>query len=76
MPLPLKRIDEEEPLTDHDMLQIACILKYYPSVNVTYRFSNRTPHMKFSREAVDWLQDQINSKPLSLSLSLSLPLLS
>ena len=29
---------------------------------VTYKFTNRTPHMKLTRAAFRWLQSQISSK--------------
>jgi hypothetical protein len=32
--------------------------------DVTYGFTNRTPHMKLSRAAYKWLVKQINSKQL------------
>jgi nicotinate phosphoribosyltransferase len=41
---------------------IGVILKFYPKTEVTYNFTNRTPHMKFTRESVDWLKKQIASK--------------
>jgi len=36
-----------------------CVLKYFPDVQVTYRYTNRTPAMKFSRKASRWLEAQI-----------------
>ena len=38
----------------------ACILRYFPTVQVTYTYTNRTPQFKFSRSAFDWLQLQID----------------
>jgi nicotinate phosphoribosyltransferase len=37
------------------------VLKYFPDVQVTYAFKNRTPEKKLSRQAFRWLQIQINS---------------
>lgn len=37
-----------------------CVLKYFPDVPVSYRYTNRTPAMKFSRASVRWLQSQID----------------
>lgn len=37
-----------------------CALKYFPDVPVTYRYTNRTPDMKFSRASIRWLQAQID----------------
>jgi nicotinate phosphoribosyltransferase len=38
----------------------ACVLRYFASTHVTYAYTNRTPHFKFSRKAVRWLQAQID----------------
>ncbi|KAL8696198.1 MAG: hypothetical protein Q9224_002921 [Gallowayella concinna] len=47
--------------TDLYKLTMQCaILKYLPEVPVTYAFTNRTPHMRLSRAAFEWLQEQIN----------------
>ncbi|KAI8626706.1 nicotinate phosphoribosyltransferase [Xylariaceae sp. FL1651] len=35
------------------------VFQHYPDVHVTYAFTNRTPEMKFSREAFSWLRNQI-----------------
>ena len=64
--------------TDLYKLTMQCaVLKYFPDVQVTYAFKNRTPEKKLSREAFRWLQIQINSllfqararKPLTVSQS-------
>ncbi|KAI9656388.1 MAG: nicotinate phosphoribosyltransferase [Alyxoria varia] len=34
----------------------SAVLKYFPDVEVTYSFTNRTPHLKLSRDAFGWLQ--------------------
>ena len=50
-------------LLDTDLYKLTmqcCVLKYFPNVNVTYSFTNRTPHMRFTRAAYRWLQSQIN----------------
>lgn len=39
------------------------VLKWFPEVQVTYAFKNRTPEKKLSRAAFSWLQEQINSGP-------------
>ncbi|KAH7360203.1 Quinolinate phosphoribosyl transferase [Rhexocercosporidium sp. MPI-PUGE-AT-0058] len=47
--------------TDLYKLTMQCaVLKYFPKVEVTYAFKNRTPEKKLSREAFLWLQAQIN----------------
>ncbi|KAL8732101.1 MAG: hypothetical protein Q9181_004079 [Wetmoreana brouardii] len=47
--------------TDLYKLTMQCaILKYLPDVHVTYAFTNRTPHMRLSRAAYQWLQEQID----------------
>jgi len=49
-------------LLDTDLYKLtmqSAVLKYFPQVNVTYNFTNRTPHMKLNRKAFYWLQDQI-----------------
>jgi nicotinate phosphoribosyltransferase len=51
-------------LLDTDLYKLTmqcCVLKYFPDVQVTYGFTNRTPDMKFSRAAVNWLSRQIES---------------
>ncbi|KKY19114.1 putative nicotinate phosphoribosyltransferase [Diplodia seriata] len=50
-------------LLDTDLYKLTmqcCVLKYFPDVNVTYSFTNRTPHMRFTRDAYRWLQSQID----------------
>ncbi|KAL8910269.1 MAG: hypothetical protein Q9171_004433 [Xanthocarpia ochracea] len=57
--------------TDLYKLTMQCaILKYLPDVLVTYAFTNRTPHMRLTRAAFQWLQDQI-SKLANISLTSS-----
>ncbi|EEP77513.1 nicotinate phosphoribosyltransferase [Uncinocarpus reesii 1704] len=47
--------------TDLYKLTMQCaILKYFPSAEVTYAYTNRTKHMKFTREAYRWLKAQID----------------
>ncbi|KAK0123518.1 nicotinate phosphoribosyltransferase [Cadophora gregata f. sp. sojae] len=47
--------------TDLYKLTMQCaVLRYFPDVEVTYAFKNRTPEKKLSREAFLWLQTQIN----------------
>ncbi|MCJ1357025.1 MAG: nicotinate phosphoribosyltransferase [Icmadophila ericetorum] len=46
--------------TDLYKLTMQCaVLKYFPDVHVTYGFTNRTPHMKLTRTAFLWLEEQI-----------------
>ncbi|KIW30546.1 nicotinate phosphoribosyltransferase [Cladophialophora immunda] len=46
--------------TDLYKLTMQCaILKYFPSVDVEYKFTNRTPQMRLDLEAVAWLREQI-----------------
>ncbi|KAI5292781.1 nicotinate phosphoribosyltransferase [Ascosphaera acerosa] len=55
--------------TDLYKLTMQCaVLKYFPTADVTYAFTNRTPDMLFTREAFDWLHEQImNLENISLS---------
>ncbi|KIW96648.1 nicotinate phosphoribosyltransferase [Cladophialophora bantiana CBS 173.52] len=47
--------------TDLYKLTMQCaILKYFPSVDVEYKFTNRTPQMRLDQEAFDWLKGQIS----------------
>ncbi|KAI9726929.1 MAG: nicotinate phosphoribosyltransferase [Chrysothrix sp. TS-e1954] len=49
-------------LLDTDLYKItmqSAVLKHFPRVEVTYSFTNRTPHMRLSREAFEWLRAQI-----------------
>ncbi|KAE9983947.1 hypothetical protein BLS_003352 [Venturia inaequalis] len=58
-------------LLDTDLYKLTmqcCVLKYFPEVQVTYKYTNRTPDMKFTREAVRWLSKQVQ-KLADLSLS-------
>src|SRR5271170_51381 len=53
--------------TDLYKLTMQCaVLKYFPDIQVTYAFKNRTPEKKLSRGAFRWLQIQINSKSCEL----------
>ncbi|RAO71198.1 uncharacterized protein BHQ10_007210 [Talaromyces amestolkiae] len=46
--------------TDLYKLTMQCaVLKYFPDVEVTYGFTNRTPDMKLSRQAYKWLLEQM-----------------
>lgn len=46
--------------TDLYKLTMQCaILKFFPSVDVEYAFTNRTPHMRLNRTAFEWLQRQV-----------------
>lgn len=46
--------------TDLYKLTMQCaVLKYFPDVSVSYKFTNRTPHMKLNRAAFKWLQNQV-----------------
>ena len=46
--------------TDLYKLTMQCaVLKFFPKIQVAYSFTNRTPHMKLTRAACHWLQDQI-----------------
>ncbi|EXJ95863.1 nicotinate phosphoribosyltransferase [Capronia coronata CBS 617.96] len=45
--------------TDLYKLTMQCaVLKYFPSVDVEYKFTNRTPQMRLNKEAFAWLQEQ------------------
>lgn len=47
--------------TDLYKLTMQCaVLKYFPDVQVEYNFTNRTPHMRLTMEAFDWLRSQID----------------
>lgn len=46
--------------TDLYKLTMQCaVLKYFPDVSVSYKFTNRTPHMKLTRAAFNWLHLQV-----------------
>lgn len=46
--------------TDLYKLTMQCaILKFFPQVEVAYAFTNRTPHMKLTKGAFDWLKAQV-----------------
>lgn len=47
--------------TDLYKLTMQCaVLKYFPDVQVEYEFTNRTPHMRLTRAAFNWLRAQID----------------
>jgi nicotinate phosphoribosyltransferase len=49
--------------TDLYKLTMQCaVLKFFKDVSVTYSFTNRTHEKKLSREAFNWLSEQIRSK--------------
>jgi nicotinate phosphoribosyltransferase len=51
-------------ILDTDLYKLTmqcCVLKYFPDVDVTYSFTNRTPEMKFNRAGVKWLEKHIES---------------
>lgn len=59
----MERPDGIDSLLDTDLYKLTmqcAVLKYFPDVLVEYRFTNRTPHMRLSREAFDWLSLQID----------------
>ncbi|KIV77895.1 nicotinate phosphoribosyltransferase [Exophiala sideris] len=46
--------------TDLYKLTMQCaVLKYFPTVDVEYKFTNRTPQMRLSKQAFAWLEEQI-----------------
>ncbi|OCT46724.1 Nicotinate phosphoribosyltransferase [Cladophialophora carrionii] len=46
--------------TDLYKLTMQCaVLKYFPSVDVEYKFTNRTPQMRLNRDAFVWLEEQL-----------------
>lgn len=51
-------------LLDTDLYKLTmqcCVLKFFPDVQVTYSFTNRTPEKKLNRRAFTWLQTQVDS---------------
>ncbi|KAI9777894.1 MAG: nicotinate phosphoribosyltransferase [Peltula sp. TS41687] len=49
-------------LLDTDLYKLtmqSAVLKYFPDVDVTYTFTNRTPQMKLTRAAYNWLEKQV-----------------
>ncbi|KIX07017.1 nicotinate phosphoribosyltransferase [Rhinocladiella mackenziei CBS 650.93] len=55
--------------TDLYKLTMQCaVLKYFPSVDVEYKFTNRTPHMRLNKKAFSWLEEQI-TKLANITLS-------
>jgi nicotinate phosphoribosyltransferase len=46
--------------TDLYKLTMQCaVLKHFPTVEVDFTFTNRTPQMRLNRQAFSWLQDQV-----------------
>lgn len=46
--------------TDLYKLTMQCaVLEYFPTVEVEYKFTNRTPHMRLNKAAFAWLQQQV-----------------
>jgi nicotinate phosphoribosyltransferase len=55
-------------LLDTDLYKLTmqcCVLKFFPEVQVTYSFTNRTPEKKLNRRAFEWLQAQVDSRKTS-----------
>jgi len=46
----------------------SAVLKFFPDVQVEYAFTNRTPAMKLSKDAFQWLQEQV-AKLANITLS-------
>ncbi|KAK6502905.1 nicotinate phosphoribosyltransferase [Arthrobotrys musiformis] len=47
--------------TDLYKLTMQCaVLQHYPDTDVTYHYTNRTPHLKLNRKAFDWIKLQIS----------------
>lgn len=49
-------------LLDTDLYKLTmqnAVYKFFSNVKVAYAFTNRTPHMKLTRAAFDWLKEQI-----------------
>ncbi|KAJ9605065.1 nicotinate phosphoribosyltransferase [Cladophialophora chaetospira] len=45
--------------TDLYKLTMQCaVLKYFPTVEIEYKFNNRTPQMRLDRDAFTWLEEQ------------------
>ncbi|KAK5097461.1 nicotinate phosphoribosyltransferase [Lithohypha guttulata] len=38
----------------------SAVLKFFPDVHVEYAFTNRTPQMRLTKQAFDWLQEQVS----------------
>lgn len=46
--------------TDLYKLTMQCaVLQHYPDTDVTYHYTNRTPHLKLNRKAFEWIKVQI-----------------
>jgi nicotinate phosphoribosyltransferase len=43
------------------------VLRHFPDAHVTIKFTNRAPHMLFSRECFDWVQEHVH-RALRLAL--------
>ena len=58
-------------ILDTDLYKLtmqSAVLKFFPEVQVEYAFTNRTPHMRLTRQAYNWLQEQV-SKLANITLT-------
>lgn len=64
-------------LLDTDLYKLTmqcCVLKFFPDIQVTYSFTNRTPEKKLNRAAFKWLQAQVDStRPTGLQSAWLIP---
>ncbi|CAZ79944.1 unnamed protein product [Tuber melanosporum] len=55
-------VDGIASLVDTDLYKLtmqSAVLKFYPNVDVTYAYTNRTSDLKMSREGFEWIKAQV-----------------
>ena len=56
----LRLVYAARPGSDTQLTMQNAVLRHFPDAHVTIKFTNRAPHMLFSRDCFDWVQEHVN----------------